>query len=60
MTALSSHPAQVLEELNLGYNSIGDKSIEYIAEYIKVNIFINIMHLSKPCPTSPLPGMEGD
>ena len=43
MTALSSHPAQVLEELNLGYNSIGDKSIEYIAEYIKVNIPINIV-----------------
>ena len=36
MTALSSHPVQVLEELNLGYNSIGDQSIEYIAEYIKV------------------------
>lgn len=45
MTALSSHPAQVLEELRLGYNSIGDKSIEYIAEYIKVcNIPLNIHH----------------
>ena len=42
MTALSSHPAQVLEELNLGYNSIGDKSIEYIAEYIKVYVCTTI------------------
>ena len=40
MTALSSHPVQVLEELTLAYNSIGDKSIEYIAEYIKVCIII--------------------
>ena len=42
MTALSSHPAQVLEELNLGYNSIGDKSIEYITEYIKVYVCTTI------------------
>lgn len=36
MTALSAHPEHVLEELHLGYNSLGDQSIEYIAEYIKV------------------------
>lgn len=36
MTALSSHQSQVLEELNLSYNSISDHGVEYIAEYIKV------------------------
>ena len=50
MTALLSHPAQVLEELNLGYNSIGDKGIEYIAEYIKV--CINVSTYVKFTPVS--------
>ena len=50
MTSLSSHPAQVLEELYLGYNSIGDRSIEYIAEYIKV--CVNVSTFVKFTPVS--------
>ena len=44
MTAVSTLEPQVLEELTLSYNSIGDKSIDYIAEYIKVRMWEHSHH----------------